>query len=174
MQVVKPRTPKKLNHAILKTDRSVLSCSCHDPAICFRASTALSSGRPSPPCTNDRMGSPTALMTRPQKPCGRADVYLCIKCFQNRRCLQRPCDLCRALPSSIARTTMHAAIAHLEADGEQRRNLILGQVFLLDDELQRREELGEDHQHVAQRRVSGDRQLARAGPSLLCAPSGSL
>ncbi len=70
------RTPKKLNHAMLKTDRSVLSCSCQDPAICCRASTALSSGRPSPPRTYDRMGSPTTLMIKPQKPCGPTMLYV--------------------------------------------------------------------------------------------------
>ncbi len=75
--VVKSCTPKKLNHAMLKTDRIVLSWSCHDPAICCRASMALSSGRPSPPRTYDRMGSPTVLMTSPQKPYGPAMLSVC-------------------------------------------------------------------------------------------------
>ncbi len=67
------------------------------------------------------------------------------------------------------------AAAHLEAHCEQRWDLVLGQVLLFHDELQRREQLREHDQDVAQRRVSGDRQVMRVGLSILrWCPSGRL
>ena len=48
--------------------------------------------------------------------------------------------------------------AHLKAHSEQRWYLVLGQVFFLHNELHRRKELRQHHQHVAQRRISRNRQ----------------
>ena len=60
---------------------------------------------------------------------------------------------------SSAKQSRARVSAHLKTDCEQRWNLVLRQVFFLHNELQRRKQLRENHQHVAQRRVSGDRQL---------------